>query len=538
MILNIKTIKEKIMSLLPMATSMAVNDDFTYRTLALSPLLVYANAHDPNQWDANSKLVAISQLLVALLSPSFCINVHGPRLVAELKELKIGTKQYEQKEAEIFDLYVYTLFISLHNLIPASIITIWADPILRLAGENVAASALTQDFTRTFYCTMGVPALFVQIATLQLIYIFEQKKALNFATINWVSHILLAAAISIPESGFPQLGIKGVASIYTSQIICSTLIYWFALKNNPHAEKLCDIRRITRSMYERGYRDLASASCEFIKKGGPIISSVYAEIGLGFLMTILVGQLSQIERDAFNCLFFPVTINLPILIHLALAGMIQVGFLTGQQGTTAHVIQEMSIASVSATILVGLVLPAFFAQVPTANFKLLQISSAQVQQKVSQLQSRFSLASWVDGFSFSAMYLLRCLPHKSLRMSLSWQSTLARVGSLLGAMCAMMVSHSNLDSISLYYLLGMMSSAISLIGILCYTLKYNLHLGAESVPNELLTEAPRSNETEASLPNTPSHKIAQSLQQFGIYNNTLKMPPIEPQPSFVALQIA
>lgn len=499
---------------IPLAIAMAASDDFAYRTMIQSALLDNANPHNPKQPNADAYILAYIWAIVAAVSPAFSINLNATPSAVKLNQLDISEsssaeekRHWKEAEEAIFRIYRSSVLTS---LMPAGIIIpamIWArfclHNILNLDAES---SQLAQNFTRPF-AFIGVPAIFVCVNTIQLIYIFEKKSTLSKSTLNWMLHLSLAFGASIESNGLSEsVRTKAIILLFTSQLIVQAGIFLHALRNDSRTRQIISISRLATHIKE----DIANGTLwhdikEFLQSGAPITVAVSSEMLIEIVMSILVGRLSLTDRDAYTNLAQTFAIGIPFAVHTSLAGMIKlIGVLS--TNPDRFLVQRTCKASIFSTLLVNTVIPAatliFPAMVPT----LLHNNTPDVQKTVKELQYIYSGGLFLNSLAFVSMYLLRALDefrktqqntNASWRLNTSydlrWQSTMMRAGGLgIGILMMFVDKDRDLYRLSAYYFIGVALSALGLLGLLYKCLR-SVPDGAPSLSGSRHTLFPSTN---------------------------------------------
>lgn len=257
--------------------------------------------------------------------------------------------------------FIPTIFFAMTLAFFSFILILLCIPLIgRIGFEPILVPAIKKYM---FICSFSIFGAYLQISLKEFLQAFEIVIFPNSLNIIGVFiHLFLDFVFVFGLFGFPQMGVVGLAfATLLSRTVFGLILFLYCLK-------IINIRY---------YKDLGYF-VSLLKIGFPIAIAILLEEAAFHTITIIIGRVSGIYAAAENILLTLTTITFIIMVAIANAIAVKVGFANGA-GNTVDVRKYsfagigISVGFMSLCALGFLIFPKFFVNIFTQDAALVKI---------------------------------------------------------------------------------------------------------------------------------------------------------------------
>lgn len=260
--------------------------------------------------------LAAGMLAMSLITPLLLFAGGVLTAVAPLVAQSIGRGQTDGGREHFVDgLWTSLIFsaVSLPLFLNMTSLLLWL-------GQDLATSTQAGDFAG-LYCYVVLPYLAVMVFRNVMAAHGLTHVVLTMIIIGTALNFGLGYLLTAPHSGFPQMGLKGIAiaSITSNIFVLTLLVTYVQLRPQFRAYRYFD------AIWRPQPRNLA----RLLRLGIPIGLFVLSESGLFTAAQLMAGRISTVDLAAMGLSFQYVGLAFAIPMGLGVAAMVRVGWAWG-----------------------------------------------------------------------------------------------------------------------------------------------------------------------------------------------------------------
>ena len=309
-----------------------------------------------------------------------------------------------------------------------------------------------QDLLRKF-AALAAPTMFI-IGSQQITASAKNMWVIRPSTAVLATSLFAAAGLGFGLGALPAYGKSAIIGAYIAEAWVNTAIYSLFLK---FSAKTAGFTFLDKQHFN------TTNLKDFLKVGMWPSATIFAELMLGFSVTTLSSKFGTEAQASVGYTYQSLWLNTFLAVKLALASMIQLGYVKGElEGTTnipaaRKLLFKTGIQGVITTVAICTIIPTIFVSNPDIMLSIFGKPNAAIEANIRKTAPYFAAGFTLDALSFAALFQARMLGDHVI------SGGFRVVSFIFGAAMSALLSitfNMGIEGLAIGYMMGMAASAI------------------------------------------------------------------------------